>query len=252
MRRLPPVTCRSGVLLVRKFGLPILALVIALVAGGGGRWAASITYAQGPASAPADPTFQTIDLEPIANAPIDHIAAPTGRRIFAGVPFYIRSGERACFHTQHQGHPEFPTEATLPLSARSATAVHVLLTGAYVVSVEPSRTVGDITLSFVDGVVLTVPIVAWSSIREDWRYADEPARPMTPPAALVSWDNVFEQPQARGDRPAVGAIDRVKLDIPESLSRVGLSSVRFRDTSLTTAQSIDSSIRVMAVTLESR
>ena len=205
-----------------------------------------------PSPPPTGPTFQTIDIEPIANAPIDHISAPTGRRTFAGVPFDLRSGQRACLHTQHQGHPEYPTEATLPLSAGSATTVHVLLTGAFVVDVAASRTVGDITLSFANGDVLTVPVVAWSSIREDWHYTDEAPRAMAPPASPVTWDNVFEQSQGRAGRPALGFIDRIRIQIPESLSRVALSSLRVRDTSQTTAQSINSSLRVMAVTLESR
>jgi hypothetical protein len=209
------------------------------------------TPTPGPTPTPAGPTFQTIDIDPIANAPIDHISAPTGRRTFAGVPFDIRSGQRACLHTQHQGHPEFPTEATLPLSAGSASTVHLLLTGAYVVNVASGRTIGDITLTFANGEVLTVPIVAWSSIREDWLYTDEAPRTMAPPAAPVTWDNVFEQSQARGGRPALGFIDRVRIQVPENLARVALSSLRVRDTSQTTAQSINSSIRVMAVTLES-
>ena len=92
----------------------------------------------------------------------------------------------------------------------------------------------------------------WSSIREDWHYTDEAPRAMAPPAAPVTWDNLFEQSQGRAGRPALGFIDRIRIQIPENLARVALSSLRVRDTSQTTAQSINSSIRVMAVTLESR
>lgn len=130
--------------------------------------------------------------------------------------------------------------------------MHLLLTGAYVVNVAAARTVGDITLSFANGEVLTVPVVAWSSIREDWQYTDEAPPAMAPPASPVTWDNVFEQTQGRAGRPALGLIDRIRIQIPENLTRVAVSSLRVHDTSQTTAQSINSSIRVMAVTLESR
>jgi hypothetical protein len=225
--------------------------------GGGGSSPTTPTPAPPPAPAPTPapptgPTFQTIDIDSIANAPIDHLSAPTGRRTFAGVPFEIRSGARASLHTQHQGHPEYPTEATLPLSASNANVAHVLLTGAFVVSVAPSRTVGDITLTFAGGNEVTVPIVAWSTIREEWRYADETPPAMAPPAPSITWDNVFEQMQSRAGRAAIAFIDRLAIQIPENLARVALSSVRVRDTSQTTAQSINPSIRVMALTLESR
>jgi hypothetical protein len=228
-----------------------------LLASCGGSSPAAPTTSAAPVTAPAPtptptgPTFQTIDIDSIANAPIDHLSAPAGRTTLAGVPFDIRSGQRACFHTQHQGHPEFPTEATLPLPSGRVTTVHLLLTGAYVVNLPPSRTVGDITLSFASGESLTVPIVTWSSIREDWLYNDEP-RTMMPPSAPVTWDNVLQQGQSRGGRPATGFIDRVQIQIPQNLTATALTSLRIRDTSQATAQSINSSIRVMAVTLESR
>jgi hypothetical protein len=238
-----------------KFLAALGVLSFFAIANCGGNSATAPTPSPAPTPAPsptpAGPTFQTIDIDSISNAPIDHISAPTGRRTFDGVPFDIRSGQRACLHTEHQGHPDYPTEATLQLPAISTTTVHILLTGAFVVNVAPGRTVGDITLSFASGDVLTVPIVAWSSIREDWLYADD-ARAMTPPAAPVTWDNVFQQSQTRAGRPAFGFIDRVRIRIPENLTRVVLSSLRVRDTSQTTAQSINSSIRIMAVTLESR
>ena len=162
------------------------------------------------------------------------------------------SGHFAALITQHEGHPGYPTEATLALSAGSANVVHVLLTGVYVVSVAPSRTVGDITLSFADGGALTVPIVSWSTLREGWRYRDEPAPAMTAPTPPVTWDNVFEQGQTRAGRPAVGFIDRITIQIPENLTRVALVSLRVRDTSQNTAQSVSPGMNVHAVTLESR
>jgi len=189
---------------------------------------------------------------PIANGRESNISSGVGRRTFAGVPFEMGSGQFAAFITQHEGHPEYPTEATLALSAGSANLVHVLLTGVYVVSVAPSRTVGDITLSFADGGVLTVPIVSWSTFREGWRYTDEPARVMTAPAPPVTWDNVFEQAQSRAGRPAVGFIDRITIQIPENFTRVPLVSMRVRDSSSTTVQSVSPGVNLHAVTLESR
>ncbi len=201
----------------------------------------------------ARPPFQTIDIAPIANAPTGHLSSSVaGSKTYLGVPFVLRSGQQASLITQHAGHPEDPTEATLALSAGSATKVHLLLTGAFVVSVPASRTVGDILLSFANGAAQTVPIVAWSSIREDWHYADEPVRPMTPPAPPVSWVNVLEQPQGRANRPAVGVLDRFTIDVPSNLINVAITSMRIRDTSAATAQSISPSISVAAVTLEYR
>ena len=197
--------------------------------------------------------FRVIDIEPIANAPTGHLSSSAaGSHTFLGVPFELRSGQRASLITQHVSHPGYPTEARLELSAGSATHVHVLLTGAFVVSVPASRTVGDITLSFANGAVQTVPIVAWSSIREDWHYTDEPVRPMIPPAPPVSWVNAFEQSQGRAGRRAVGVLDRVTIAIPTNLTHVAITSLRFRDTSQATAQSINPSLSLAAVTLEFR
>src|SRR5262245_22683651 len=81
-----------------------LVFASCLVIGCGGGSPTTPTAAPSPAPAPAPspaptgPTFQTIDIDSIANAPIDHLSAPTGRRTFAGVPFDLRSGQRACFH----------------------------------------------------------------------------------------------------------------------------------------------------------
>jgi hypothetical protein len=190
-------------------------------------------------------------MAPIANARESNISSPVGRRTFAGVPFDMGSGQFSGFVSQHEGHPEYPTEATLALSG-SAHFVHVLFTGVYVVSVAASRTVGDITLSFADGSVLTVPIVSWSTFREGWRYTDEPARGMTAPAPPVTWDNVLEQSQTRAGRPAVGLIDRITIQIPENLTRAALVSLRFRDTSSAAVQLVSPGVNVHAVTLESR
>ena len=197
--------------------------------------------------------FQTIDIASIANAPTGHLSSSAaGSHTFLGVPFVLRSGQQASLITQHGGHPEYPTEATLALSSGSATKVHLLLTGAFVVAIPAGRTVGDISLAFANGAAQTVPIVAWSSIREDWHYTDEPVRTMTPPAPPVSWVNVFEQAQGRAGRPAVGVLDRFTIDVPSNLINVAITSMRIRDTSPATAQSIHPSISVAAITLEYR
>ena len=197
--------------------------------------------------------FTTVSLEPIANAATGHLSPRVeGPRTFVGIPYDMGTGPRTSFITQHVGHPELPTEATLSLSAGSATHVHLLLTGAYVVAVPAGRRVGDITLSFANGATLTVPVVSWSNIREDWHYVDDPPRTMTPPVPPVTWVNVFEQSQRRGDRPAIAVLDRFTIEIPSNLTSVPISSLRVRDTSQTTAQSISPSLSLAAVTLESR
>jgi hypothetical protein len=196
--------------------------------------------------------FRSIDIEPVANASISHLRAPTGRQVLGGVPFDFRSGERAVFHTQHALTADRPVEAILPISVGAAQAVHIILTGSYVVTITAGRTVGDITLAFASGATLTVPIVAWSNIREEWHYTDEPLRAMTSPPAPASWDNVLEQAQGRAGRPAVGVLDRLRIQIPDNLSRVPVVSLRIRDTSATTAQSLHPALTVSAITFETR
>jgi hypothetical protein len=126
------------------------------------------------------------------------------------------------------------------------------VTAAYLFTVPAGRRIGDITLSFANGATLTVPVVSWSNIRDDWYYVDDPPRTMIPSAAPVTWANVFEQNQSRGGRPAIAVLDRFTIEVPSNLTSVPISSLRVRDTSQTTAQSISSSISLAALTLEAR
>ena len=195
--------------------------------------------------------FVTVDLKPIANYTVDHIGSfPTGLAQLGGVPFNAISGARNSLMTQGRDHPDYPTSGTVRVAAANPVAVHLLLNGTYVLPEFKDRKVGAVDLEFADGARLSVPIVAYQSVRETWSFAGQ-APVMNPPQQGVRWRNVFQEKQDRGGA-AIGFLDTMTILIPAERTNSTLSSITLLDTSTDTVGGLDPGLCLMAITVETR
>jgi len=188
-----------------------------------------------------------VDLGQIANHAMDHLVNPSvGRVTLGGIWFQMRGGENAEFETGNVIETGLPSRGSLRVSIAQPTALHVLVSSAWVVQVRPGTEVGKIVLSFGDGSTYSVPLVAWKNVREPWAYASD--RSIGPLDGLpgTTWRNVFVDEQSRDDRPARGFIDMLTVPVPEPYSSKTMVGIEFVDSSPV------SSLVVMGVTVEWR
>lgn len=204
-----------------------------------------------PPAPPLEPRWVPVDIAAIANSPMDHLAEPlSGERVLGTVPFTLLAGNRSVFQTRHSLIPDNPIEGQVTVAIPRPQIVHLLLNGGYVSHGIQGQKVGEVELRFTDGSTLTVDIGAWQTVREPWVYSDDPlADQLLAPPPGVSWRNVHEELQYRGDQLARGFIDMMSITIPEGFREKSLSRVIIRDTSEATAQSMEPSLVLMGLTV---
>jgi hypothetical protein len=196
------------------------------------------------------PQYTLISLQPIANWPLDHLLnPPSGQQTYAGVPFTILSGNLSTFRSQTAPSPNTPTSASLAVNVPRPLQTHILINGDYVPRSFENMKVGEVSFTYASGFVYTADIIAWQTIRETWRY-DSDNNAMNPSTNGLIWRNVISEAQWRG-APAQGFIDMVTIPLPFARQRDTLRSITIRDTSATTAASLDPGLAVMGVTVES-
>jgi alpha-tubulin suppressor-like RCC1 family protein len=200
------------------------------------------------------PRFTQLNIGPIANWPLEHLAnPPTGQVSFAEIPFTILIGRKSIFQTQHHLLMDLPIQGSLQTSISRPMAVHILLNGEYMDRQFQDRKVGEVNLGFADGTTLNTSLIAYQNVRESWAFkSDSMADAMGAPQAGVLWRNVWLEQQNRGDQPAEAFIDMTTILLPEPYASGVLTSISIQDTSVDTVGSRDPSLIVMAITVESQ
>jgi hypothetical protein len=201
--------------------------------------------------------FEPIALTDLANRPLDWLTtSPRSQEYLGGVPFVFRPGARAVFSTRGHAFPNLPTEGTLTVGLSDVVALHVLVTGGWVVNLEPGEEIGRIRLVFDDGRQVDHALINGRNIREGW----EPDRSATDPGerqvGATRWANVWSETQLRG-AAAHGFLDMVSIEIDRSLPPQVLSKVVIFDKGTVRPNRlgsgmVDPSIVVVAVTAQVR
>ncbi len=201
--------------------------------------------------------FRLVDLRPLANFPLTHLTTvPRGEVTLAGVPFTILATNAAIFQTQNRALPYLPVEGLLPMRVESAVAVHALLNGGFVDAGFQGQKIGALILSFDDGSVHSIPLVAWETVRETWVYKSSSFAQRRDsfklPQLGVDWRNVWLDDETRANEGATGFVDMLTVFLPELYRARTLTAVTIRDTSAETVGSLDPSLVLLAVTVEFR
>jgi hypothetical protein len=206
--------------------------------------------------------FRTLPLSQLTNHPLDWlIQPPSGLIQLSGVPFQVEKGQRAVFITRGHFLRDKPERGSFRVDSSGVAALHLLLSGAWVVNVGAGELIGELVLNFSDGRQLRFPLRSGENIREGWEYesALTPVRERV--VAGVRWRNAWEENQVRGDNPvrdrARAFLDLVTVSIPSEMRQVTLTSVDVIDSGIvrqnrTGDGQIDPSVVLAGATVEFR
>jgi hypothetical protein len=206
--------------------------------------------------------FVQLQLDPIANYPLDWLTQPpTGALRLGGIPFDFVRGPNATFATRTHFSQTLPITGSINLSVPRPIAVHLIVSGAWVVQIAIGEQIGEIRLNFDTGEIIAVPIINGHNIRETWEYERALSVSASQDVGGSRRRGVWQEEQLRGSDPvadrARAYLDMLSIEIPARLQGAVLRGIDIVDAnrwyvSTDGKVKVDPSIVLAAATVEHR
>jgi predicted Ser/Thr protein kinase len=170
---------------------------------------------------------------------------PVGEQQFGGVRFLIPETHNA-IQTYSAKRPNLPASFTIPLPPTAdADSVYILINSGHSYAKAKNKVIGRIGLHFGDRRTFSYDLILGQNIRE-WRF-------QVPGVIGTSKSpDLLEVYRGRSTEGDIGAIDMLKLKIPDKYRDGALDSITFEDLFNENAQPTDTCLEVVGLTVGTR
>jgi hypothetical protein len=165
--------------------------------------------------------------------------------MLGGVPFELPESKRAL--VTEGIREKVPASANIPANVPHATAAYILLSGLYVSPKFKGKRVDEIIFEFGADEKLTIPIVAWKTIRKTWAFDDNIQEPDSEGNPKLV--NVYTEKQNRG-QPASAFFDMLIVDFGDHRRAASLTNITIRDISRQTVNNVAPALVISGITIK--
>jgi len=169
-----------------------------------------------------------------------YVQPPLGQVSLAGIPFDLADGQTVT--TQAASLPDNPTQVVVPTDVIGPRVVYLLITGGNLYEQYKGKRVGQVRLTFADGRIHSVDLVAGSNIRE-WKQGDTTVKTTSSPDVTGVWSgaNKFDGSTA--------VIDMLRVTVPAAYQSGRLAEIAVVDTTQQTIGELDPAVNLLAITV---